>query len=378
MNHAAFIHDDPSGVSQIAAVEQLTDGLKNTLSSSAVGGAAAFTAQAAGTPRPESGSYIANLAAANTLFMTRLQDRVGESHFINALKGQPEVTSLWVRQSGGHNFWRDSSRQLKTQSNRYATLVGGDLARWYGDDGDRWHVGFMAGYGSDRSKTSGESSAYHAKGKVKGYSVGTYASWFANGEIDPGAWVDSWVQYGWFDNEVRSKNAPEEHYKSHGITASLEAGYGWKLGQFNGSRGTLNEWFIQPQIQVVWMGVRADRHQDPQGYAVREKGDGNVATRLGFKTWLNSHHAMDSGKEREFQPWLSLNWLHNTRSFSVSQEAPDERRVSQRGAKDLAEVSLGLDAKINPRLNLWGNVGARVGSASYSDISGIVGVQYHF
>ena len=37
------------------------------------------------TLRPESGSYIANLAAANTMFTTRLHDRLGETQYIDRL-----------------------------------------------------------------------------------------------------------------------------------------------------------------------------------------------------------------------------------------------------------------------------------------------------
>ncbi|SQI32389.1 Outer membrane protein IcsA autotransporter precursor [Serratia plymuthica] len=63
--------------------------------------------------RPEGGSYTANLAAANNLFMMTLHDRLGETQYIDALTGQPEVTSLWLRQLGGRNAWRDGSGQQK-------------------------------------------------------------------------------------------------------------------------------------------------------------------------------------------------------------------------------------------------------------------------
>jgi len=70
------------------------------------------TGPGAGTPsvlRPEGGSYVANLAAANTLFVMSLHDRLGEPQFTDTLKDQNEVTSLWLRQVGGHNSWHDSS-----------------------------------------------------------------------------------------------------------------------------------------------------------------------------------------------------------------------------------------------------------------------------
>lgn len=325
--------------------------------------------------RPEGGSYTANLAAANNLFMMTLHDRLGETQFIDALTGQHEVTSLWLRQVGGHNAWRDGSGQLKTQSNRYMTQMGGDVARWSTDGTDRWHVGVMAGYGKDHSTTESRLSGYRSKGDVDGYSIGGYGTWYANNEEHTGAWLDSWLQYGWFNNEVKGDSLATESYKSHGITASLEAGYAWKLGQFWGSHGTVNEWFVQPHAQVVWMGVRADKHQEANGTRVRQEGDGNVLTRLGVKTWLKSHHASDADKQREFQPFVEVNWLHNTRSFSTTL---DDVRVSQNGATNIAEAKVGLEGQISSRVNLWGNIGVQMGDAGYQDAAAMFGMKYNF
>lgn len=90
------------------------------------------------TERPEAGSYIANLTAANNLFVTRLHDRLGEAQYIDALTGERKVTSMWIRQVGGHNNFRDTAGQLKTQSNRYVMQIGGDIAQWSTDEYDSW------------------------------------------------------------------------------------------------------------------------------------------------------------------------------------------------------------------------------------------------
>ncbi|XUK75884.1 autotransporter outer membrane beta-barrel domain-containing protein [Erwinia rhapontici] len=325
--------------------------------------------------RPEGGSYTANLATANTLFLLTLHDRLGETQFIDALTGQKEVTSMWLRQVGGHNSWHDDSGQLKTQSNRYVAQIGGDVARWSTDGLDRWHVGIMAGYGDSHSTTRNQHSGYRSKGSVNGYSVGGYATWYGNTENHTGAHLDTWLQYGWFDNDVKGEELATESYKSHGVSASLEGGYTWKLGQFSGSQGSLNEWFIQPQAQVVWMGVKANNVQEANGTKVKGEGDGNLLTRLGVKTYLKGHSAIDNNKQREFQPFLQVNWLHNTRNFATKM---DDVRVSQNGATNLAEVKVGLEGKVNPRLNLWGNIGVQMGDAGYNDNAAMVGVKYNF
>ncbi|MCT4703391.1 autotransporter outer membrane beta-barrel domain-containing protein [Enterobacteriaceae bacterium H20N1] len=325
--------------------------------------------------RPEAASYTANLAAANTLFMMSLHDRLGETQFINMLTGQKEVTSLWLRQIGAHNVWRDASGQLKTQSNRYIAQIGGDVARWSTDGQDRWHVGFMAGYGNNHSNSHNRLSGYSSRGSVDGYSIGGYATWYANKENHTGAWLDSWLQYSWFNNEVKGEMLTAESYKSHGITASLESGYTWKAGQFLGSRGSVNEWFIQPKAQAVWMGVRADNHHEANGTRVSDDGQGNVMTRLGIRTFLKSHHERDKNKQREFQPYIELSWLHNTRDFAARL---DDARVSQSGASNLGEVKVGLEGQINPRLNLWGNVSVQMGDTGYNDSAAMIGMKYNF
>ncbi|WP_245609609.1 autotransporter outer membrane beta-barrel domain-containing protein, partial [Trabulsiella guamensis] len=47
--------------------------------------------------RPEAGLYAMNLQAANNLFTTRLHDRLGETHYVDALTGETAVTSMWLR-----------------------------------------------------------------------------------------------------------------------------------------------------------------------------------------------------------------------------------------------------------------------------------------
>ncbi|MDD8654350.1 autotransporter outer membrane beta-barrel domain-containing protein [Escherichia coli] len=325
--------------------------------------------------RPEAGSYTANMAAANTMFVTRLHDRLGPVQYTDVMTGETKNTSMWMRHEGGHNRWRDGTGQLKTQGNRYVVQLGGDIAQWGWGETDRWHLGVMAGYGNDHNNTDSVRTGYRSKGSVNGYSTGLYATWFANDETHNGAYLDTWAQYGWFDNHVKGDGLPGESWKSKGLTASLETGYTWKAGEFSGSHGSLNEWYVQPQAQVVWMGVKADEHRESNGTRVESTGDGNVRTRLGVKTWIKGHNRMDDGKSREFRPFVEVNWLHNTRDFGTRMNGVT---VYQDGARNIGEVKAGVEGQINDRLNLWGNVGVQAGDKGYSDTSAMLGVKYTF
>lgn len=320
--------------------------------------------------RPEAGAYTANLAAANTMFVTTLHDRLGETNYVDALSGETKVTSMWLRQVGGRNSFHDSSDQLKTTSNRYVVQLGGDFAQWSNNGLDRWHLGAMAGYGNSQNDTDSRISSYSTRGSVDGYNLGLYATWFANEADKTGAYLDSWAQYGWFNNEVNGEQLHSESYHSSGLTASVESGYTFKMGESSGI-----SYFIQPQAQAIWMGVKADDHTEVNGTKVTSDGDGNFMTRLGVRTYMNGYSDQDKGKNRQFQPFVEVNWIHNTQDFST---AMDNVTTVQNGAKNIGEVKTGVEGQINPSLNLWGHVGTQIGNAGYNDSSITFGIKYNF
>lgn len=320
--------------------------------------------------RPEAGSYLANNYAANTLFMTRLHDRLGETQYVDMLTGEKKVTSLWMRNVGAHTRFKDGSGQLKTQSNSYVLQLGGDLAQWSSDGLDRWHIGAMAGHANSQNRTQSSLTGYHSRGQVTGYSVGLYGTWYANDADKTGTYVDTWALYNWFDNKVMGQEQATEKYKSSGITASVEAGYSFKLGE-----SERNSYWLQPKAQVVWMDVQADSHREANGTRVKDDTDGNLMTRLGVKAFINGHNAIDDGKSREFQPFVEANWIHNTQTASVKM---DDVRNDMRGTKNIGELKVGVEGQITPRLNVWSNVAQQVGDKGYSDTRGMLGVKYNF
>ena len=164
-----------------------------------------------------------------------------------------------------------------------------------------------------------------------------------------------------------------DDYDSRGVTASVEGGYTFEAGTFSGSEGTQNTWYVQPQAQITWMGVKDSDHTRKDGTRIETEGDGNVQTRLGVKTYLNSHHQRDDGKQREFQPYIEANWINNSKVYAVKMNG---QTVGREGARNLGEVRTGVEAKVNNNLSLWGNVGVQRGDKGYSDTQGMLGVKY--
>ncbi|HBC0587964.1 autotransporter outer membrane beta-barrel domain-containing protein [Enterobacter cloacae] len=329
------------------------------------------TSQPAPLVRPEAGLYGMNLYAANTMFTHRLHDRLGETHYVDTLTGKTAVTSLWMRNIGGHTRSYDGSGQLDMQSNRYVLQLGGDIAQWSSSEHDHFHLGVMAGYARQKSRSHSHVTDYRANASIDGYSVGVYGTWLQDNYTSEGAYVDTWALYNWFDNTVSGESISTEKYKSSGFTGSVEAGYTWKLADIS-ERNTL---YIQPKAQATWMGVKADSHTETNGTQVEGIGDNNLQTRLGLRLYGHGHNKIDDGKSRTFQPFVEANWVHNTKNFGATLNG---EHVEMAGTRNIGEVKFGVEGQITPRLAAWGNIAQQLGGRGYSDTQGIAGIKYNW
>ncbi|MBI0908459.1 autotransporter outer membrane beta-barrel domain-containing protein, partial [Escherichia coli] len=303
--------------------------------------------------RPEAGSYVANLAAANTLFVMRLNDRAGETRYIDPVTEQERSSRLWLRQIGGHNAWRDSNGQLRTTSHRYVSQLGADLLTGGFTDSDSWRLGVMAGYARDYNSTHSSVSDYRSKGSVRGYSAGLYATWFADDISKKGAYIDAWAQYSWFKNSVKGDELAYESYSAKGATVSLEAGYGFALNKSFGLEAAKYTWIFQPQAQAIWMGVDHNAHTEANGSRIENDANNNIQTRLGFRSFIRTQEKNSGPHGDDFEPFVEMNWIHNSKDFAVSMNGV---KVEQDGARNLGEIKLGVNGNLNPAASVWGNV----------------------
>lgn len=322
---------------------------------------------------PEVGAYIGNQLAANMMFMHTLHQRLGEPQFTNALREDTaRPTAMWLRVTGDHTKARAAGSQLRLQTNTAVVQLGGDIAQWTGEDNDRLHLGIMGGAGRAWTNSHSRLSDYNAKGNVDGYNVGVYGTWYNNALEQTGLYVDSWLQYSWFSNEVKGDYLERETYDSDGFTASLESGY-----TFSMYKGENKEWFIQPKAQVVWSGIKADDFNDAQGQRVSQSDDDNIMTRLGLRTYLRGSSPVN--RAQIFQPFMEVNWIHNTSDFGVQYATPAQNGDFRlQGTKDIGEAKVGLQGQLSRNLSVWGEVSHQVGNQGYYSTSGLLGVKYVF
>lgn len=197
--------------------------------------------------RPETGAYLANLSAANTMFNLTLHDRLGELQYTDLLTGQTKVSSMWIRHNYGESKSKDTTGQITTKSDRNVIQIGGDIAQWSGNGQNRFHVGVMGGYGSVDSHSRSSLTAYSSKAQIDGYSLGAYATWFANQKDYSGLYIDGWAMWSDLNANVTGSSLQGQNYNIKGVTASLEAGYSFNVWAHEGGYSA----WLQPQAQVT-------------------------------------------------------------------------------------------------------------------------------
>jgi autotransporter family porin len=301
--------------------------------------------------RPEVGAYAANMAASNTLFIHRLQDR---------LTATAAGSSMWLRQTGTQQRAQAGS-QLTDRSNQYMVQMGADLLTLQTSEQSALHLGVMAGYGNHHGKTTSRITGFATEHTLSGYSGGISATWYADEARRLGLYSDNWLQFSRFENHVKGDDLSAETWRSQGETAATEWGY---RAAFSLSDQT--QLLLQPQVQIAWMNVRASEHQEQSASSVQFTGDGNVATRVGVRVELQTSR---------LAPYVEANALHNSRAFGSQM---DDRVVEIEGTKHIAEVKAGIRADLFSGLEIAVEGNAQQGTDHYRNLGGALTLLAHF
>ncbi|WP_313379632.1 autotransporter family protein [Achromobacter insolitus] len=314
--------------------------------------------------RPEVAAYLANQRLVGQMFVQSMHDRLGEPQFIETQQFQSQDSkrrALWLRAVGKWEGSHSRDGNFDVSTDMFLLQGGGDVAQWkLFSDTDRLHVGAMVGYGSADSTARADGNPYKAKGRVQGYSAGVYGTWFQNDESKLGAYVDTWFQYGWYNNRVMGTDLPRVDYDSRAWAVSAETGYAFKL------RG---DWVLEPQAQLIYVSSDTDSLTESNGTRVGGADSHGTITRLGVRT----HSTFDLGNGRKAQPFATLNWWHSSTDSSVSF---NQLPVGDLYPKDRYELKLGVHADFAKGWTGWTNVAGSWGAQDYHQYAARIGVKY--
>ncbi|MDR5853835.1 autotransporter outer membrane beta-barrel domain-containing protein [Caballeronia sp. LZ062] len=313
-------------------------------------------------PRPEPGAYLGNQQAAVGMFTMTMHDRTG---FADPFATQTDggAHTAWARTRGAHVDSEAAGGRIGESTDTAIVHAGIDVLNRV-RDGHRWQLGVMAGYGSSTTNTSARNIDAHARGTTNGLSGGLYATWRGNAYSASGPYVDTWLQYGHFDNTVKGNSLAGEDYTSRVWSGSVEGG--WAFPVRPTSKGVV---LFEPQLQLVYTNFHADDHTENTGTVISGQNGGNWTTRLGVRLF----HAPISANLPGWLPFVEVNWLHDTHVASV---ALNGFGVSQDGPKNRFEAKIGAQGLIGRQWRVWGNLGYQQGAGGYHAYEGLLGAKY--
>lgn len=314
--------------------------------------------------RPEAGAYLANQAAAVDMFAMTLHQRVGEPGLAQRQRHGSSLAGAWVRTANGQSHQR-IDEQLAGRSHHDLLQVGADLTRWGGED--RGAFGVMAGAGHAAQHASSTLSGYQANGRVRGRSLGLYATWMQGAADDAGLYVDGWLQSARFRSSVTGQSLAEERYRARGTSASVEAGYALPL-----ARSEAGSLYIEPQAQLGWSGYRMQGggHVEANGTRVRAGDVGGLRTRLG----LRLHGRADTDLAAVVQPFVAVDWI--ARHGAANAVALDDVRLAGAQPRTLYQARAGAQLQLTRRLTGWGELDVGRGDSGYRDVAALLGIKY--
>lgn len=314
--------------------------------------------------RPEVAAYLANQRLAGQMFVHSLHDRLGEPQYVEDqgfTKPDDKPRAGWLRVVGNWQGSRSKDGNYKTSTDAFLLHGGIELAKWQvGSETDRAHAGLMASYGNASTSADAAGNVFHAKGKVEGWSVGAYGTWYQNDENRLGAYVDTWFQYGWFTNRVEGDLLPSVKYNAQGLALSGEVGYALPLR---------DGWVVEPQAQLIYVDYNEDDITEPNGTRVRGADSSGIITRLGVRT----HRTYERTDGRKYQPYVTVNWWYSDTDSSISfNQVP----VGTLYPHNRLELKLGLNADLGKGFTAWTNVSGSWGQQSYYQYAVRVGLKY--
>lgn len=310
---------------------------------------------------PSIGAYLSNQTAATEMFRMSLFDRLVAN---NGASDDAEQNFLWFRTKMTHDGYRSASNALSNRSRTYMAQMGGDLAVLKLETG-YLHLGVMAGYGDHKNTSTSRNTRTKAEGKVKGYNVGGYATYFANRDTQTGLYIDTWTEMSWFRNTVEGKGQlGTHHYNSNVWSNSVEVGYGLSI-----ANNKQYEWLITPQQQFIYNLYDADNQRDKNGLIVTANKASGLVSRTGIR--LHGRGVQKSMLE----PFLEANWINSTAKNQLKFNGENERDGLPRNRY---EAKIGVQGNINNKWSLSGEIGGVWGENKYKSYQTQINVNYHF
>jgi outer membrane autotransporter protein len=278
--------------------------------------------------------------------------------------------------NGPHAWARVVAQNLQTQQNGTVSpstdgslqgvQAGVDLVQ-----NGAFRGGVYAGYLRGTARTDGfVSGVAHSRAgdlDVRSTYGGAYGTYVANS----GWYADAVFQYGWHNGRADVNSSRRDDAGGTGVQGSLELGKDFPVSA---------HWVVEPQAQVIVDHLSLD-DQAISGSSVTLPSSTTVISRLGVR--FKGSYATGQG---QMQPYTRFNiWHGSTGSDDVSFAGPaGSTRVTAEHGYTSGEVAVGTTWTVNPRLNVYGELGhvfsldKTIGEQVKSTVTGSVGIRVNW
>ncbi|WP_072001941.1 autotransporter outer membrane beta-barrel domain-containing protein [Siccibacter colletis] len=271
--------------------------------------------------RPEAGVYMANYVAAQQMFQHKRDDRD------QVMLRDEDDLNTWMYVKGQYSDGTMAYDNLDYSISSTVLQLGSDVWTGYLSNGTL-HSGFMLGVGHSDTYADAKNNPRTSSGNVEGYNVGLYATWQQDQNKRLGGYIDTWLAYHWFDNQVIGDDMPDEQYSSQGVAASVEVGHAWLLPS-----DSARTFKFEPQVQAIYNNLDQNDHVEYNGTRITTSEYDSLTTRLGMRVGY-----VDQTNVENWQPFVGAHWLSgngqsdmNFNDETLDSGVPDNRYQAETG-----------------------------------------------
>lgn len=309
------------------------------------------------------------------MFVHRLADRTVAQTSAGQSAPASASRQVWARTEGArHTGMKLQEGQVSIDTDTAMLQMGADLVSTRLGQQGVLKAGVMAGAGEARTNATsqlihpgtGMAMRADARGKVTGYSVGIYATAYADDATRLGAYADSWLQFGRYANEINSELG-SARYRSNAWTASVEAGYAFKPFAAGSALGAM---VVVPQAQLAYTRYDAQDAVLPS-MKLNNSPASSVTSRVGVRAYPLGIDAATS----PVRPYVEANWLHNSGSAKANVGASTFQATPMR---DAAELRIGVAGNVRESWQVSGELFGQAGNGGQRGYGGMLNVGYRW
>lgn len=335
-------------------------------------------------PAPQAPNYRAETSLYSALpamalsysraLVDTLHERVGEERRNTSDPLPSEQTDTYgpslgwgrlIHQKGHDNLASGADYDYRIQ----AFQVGTDLYRSEDPDGSTDQAGLSLQAGRIKGNVDHTDGRNAGDDTLRSYGIGGYWTHFG-----PQGWyLDGVLQYNRFDMQARAHEAGSLKSRGQGLTASLEAGYPFKLNRDK----TLH---LEPQAQLIVSRLKLDDSHDDSA-DVRFDDVDSLTGRLGVRIDKDWFREDDKGRLHRTNVWVRPSVWHEFKGKAKTEFSSADGYIPFGTEMDgtRGELNLGVDYQLNDRTSVTGSLGYQKSfDGEGRSYEGILGIKVKF